>query len=210
MFYVVSLSRNYRVAASPPSFSLFLFRCLLSAVVQLIKRFRLLLCILVALYLSLPSSLSPASLSCIFIAVVASIRFVCHIENSFHSQFAVLSPLLFTRSLFLSCFHSVFSGSTYTNQHIKFRVASRAEGHCSQLNATKQRSLMNFSRRYKVKLIGFYKQLSNGFYSRTDLAASVSMAKVPRQLLSELLSSPARVRLAMSKESCLSLHINTL
>lgn len=106
MFHVVSLSRNYRVAASPPPPSSFiLFRCLLSAVVQLIKRFRLLLCILFALYLSLPSTLSPSSLSCIFIAVVASIRFVCHIENSFHSQFAVLSSLCFT--LFSLCLVSI-------------------------------------------------------------------------------------------------------
>lgn len=136
MFNVVSLSRNYRVAASPPPPSSFLlFRCLLSAVVQLIKRFRLLLCILFALYLSLPSALSPSSLSCIFIAVVASIRFVCHIENSFHSQFAVLSSLLS-----LSCLHSVFSGSTYTNQHIKFRVASRAAPRCIAASLMQQSS----------------------------------------------------------------------
>lgn len=33
---------------------------------------------------------------------------------------------------------------------------------------------MNFSTRYKVKLIGFYKQLSNGFYSSADLATSLN------------------------------------
>lgn len=170
MFHVVSLSRNYRVAASAPpspSLSMSAFSCCLTN-----KTISPASLHLVRFLPSSFSSLSPPYLSFISIAVVARIRFVCHIENSFHSQFAVLSPLLFSLFLSVSFLHSVFSGSTYTNQHIKFRVASRAEGHCSQLNATKQRSLMNFSTRYKVKLIGFYKQLSNGFYSSTDHPAS--------------------------------------
>lgn len=125
MFHVVSLSRNYRVAASPPPSSCsLLFRCLLSAVVQLIKRFRLLLCILFALYLSLPSTLLPflAFSSLLSPAFALSVTLKTHFTPSlqFFLPFSSLS------SLTLSCLHSVFSGSTYTNQHIKFRVASRA------------------------------------------------------------------------------------